>query len=152
MKKGWTQKKIRENAWGLIFERWYLIAPTGNKYHFYRGCYFDAIFVPTTYDALSVRDKSEWIRKYDPNLTKLRRIMRSGKTRPHYYTDLNDKVHSYEQNIHDEYQQALQFIYDVEAKGGFAEQKEMNKWLDGNSEMTYLYAQSSPKVSYYSMP
>ncbi len=67
MRKGWTQKKIKENAWGLKFERWYLIAPSGNKYYLYRGCYFSTVYVPTTYDALTVKDKSEWCRKNDPD-------------------------------------------------------------------------------------
>lgn len=44
MKKGWQQKKINENWMGRKFTRWYVIAPSGNVYHFYRGCYSDRIY------------------------------------------------------------------------------------------------------------
>lgn len=38
MKKGWIQKSIKENAWGLKFTRWYVVAPSGNCYFFYKSC------------------------------------------------------------------------------------------------------------------
>lgn len=134
MRKGWTQKKIKENAWGLKFVRWYLTAPSGNKYFFYKGAYFPRIYVPTTYDALAAKDKSEWCRKNDPTHELLRAFFASEKFK------------------HDEYQQVLKFIYDIESKGGFSDQKRMNAWLDNCKEMQNLYQQEANSLSYNSMP
>ena len=139
MKKGWKQKKVNERAWGLQFTRWYLIAPSGNKYHFFRGCHFSTIWVPMTYDALLVQGKDE-----------LKEIRRSGKTVTHMFTDDHGNDRSYEKPIYDEYRQALNYIYSIEESGGFKEQNKMNKWLDQNKEMQRLFAQPKPAVSYLS--
>lgn len=43
MRKGWTSKKVHENAWGLHFTRWYIKSPNDNFYEIYRNCYFPQI-------------------------------------------------------------------------------------------------------------
>ena len=36
LKKGWEQRKIRENCLGWYFDRWYIKSPAGNFYHLFR--------------------------------------------------------------------------------------------------------------------
>jgi len=45
MKKDWQSRNVHENAWGLHFKRWYILAPSGNVYKIYRGAYSDTIYL-----------------------------------------------------------------------------------------------------------
>ena len=36
LKKGWNQRKVRENALGWYFDRWYIKSPAGNFYQLFR--------------------------------------------------------------------------------------------------------------------
>lgn len=123
MRKNWKSKVARENAWGLKFTRWYFIAPSGNKYCMWRGCYFNRIFIPKTHKALAEDDKNNV-----PNTE--------------FETIISNKT----------YQDALTFIYDIESKGGFPEQKKMNAYLDNNREMNYMFNVLNSSLSYNSMP
>lgn len=148
MRKGWQQRRIKENAWGLHFDRWYLIAPSGNKYHFYRSCYFPTIFVPTTYHAVSTNDKD----KLDDTELIAFRSATGKKVKHHQYLSFDGNLCEYNDVIDDRYDQALQFIYETEEKGGFAEQNKINSYLDNNKEMNYLFSKPKPIVKYNSMP
>ena len=150
MRKGWKQKTLKEKACDLEFTRWYLIAPSGNRYMFYRGCYFPTIFVPTTYYALSVEDKTEI---KDDNQLKPFRYPTGKQTKHRTYTSLLDnKTYEYDFEVDDRYQQALKFIYKTEDMGGFPEQKLINKYLENNKEMLFLFSQPENKIEYNSMP
>ena len=145
MRKGWKQKKIRENAWGLYFTRWYFIAPSGNKYFFYRSCHFNDVLVPTTYGA--------YVDPHGKDETQLKRFRESGnKTRHVTVKWFDGTVREYDDVIDDSYDQAIQFIYQVEENGGFEEQDKINKYLDDNKEMNYLFSSSKSYVKYDSMP
>jgi len=70
MKKNYKQKVIKENMWGLHFTRWYVVAPSGNKYNFWRGCYSSTLHLPLTFNALSIEkkelvSKEEWFHTED---------------------------------------------------------------------------------------
>lgn len=52
MKKGWQIRKIVESAWDYKFTRWYVIAPSGNKYEFYRTPSFNTLYLIKDYEYL----------------------------------------------------------------------------------------------------
>lgn len=130
MKKNWQSKKVAENCWGLKFTRWYIISPSGNKYFLWRSCYFPTLYVATTYNALTADDKN----KVNEDEIK------------HIYYQPDDPV---EENI-SQFKRALNFIYNIEEKGGFTEQDKMNEYLENNKEFQSVYNHGS--YSYNSIP
>lgn len=86
MRKGWQQRKIHENAWGLHFTRWYIVAPSGNHYCMYRGAYFKTIFLEKDHDDCH---KSERIgRTYQEGLKHIYELEASGN----YDKKLSDAI------------------------------------------------------------
>ncbi|MBQ9303184.1 hypothetical protein [Butyrivibrio sp.] len=151
MKKGWQQRKITENAWGLIFTRWYIKAPSGNMYFFYRGCYFPTVIVPSSLDALS--DPSCNRKSVDCALMRFDRP--SGKKiarRWTYHSPVDGTIKERVEYANDMYSQAVQYIYQIEENGGFPEQQKMNKWLENNNEARSLFSSDKKSISYCSMP
>ena len=137
MRKGWKQKKVVENIWCLKWTRWYLISPSGNRYHFWRGCYFPVVYVPTTFYALSIEDKDE----IKDNEQLARFYKASGKKTKHVsYKSFDGKTYEYDDVVNDMYEQALSYIYAIEDNGGFPEQIRMNAWLESNEEMCRLFS------------
>lgn len=49
MKKGWQIRKVIEHAWDYKFTRWYVIAPSGNKYAFYRTPFYTNLYIIKDY-------------------------------------------------------------------------------------------------------
>lgn len=45
LKKGWEQRKIRENCMGWHFDRWYLKSPAGNFYELFRSEEFGSQYI-----------------------------------------------------------------------------------------------------------
>lgn len=135
MKKGWQSRCVRENAWGKKFSRWYFIAPSGNLYMFWRGSVWDTIYVPVTAQALSEPDKT----KLPENA--LQRFNRK--------SDYNAGVREDLRAVHT---RALNYLYEVEARGGFKQQKKMNALLASDREFRAMFSQAKTSYSYNSMP
>ncbi len=118
MRKGWRIEKVKELCLGRSITRWYLQAPSGNKYYMYRGMHFSSrVYVPNTYEYFM--DTKSWF-------DKVTMILSSGKR-----NQRNNPVN-------DSYKLALKYIYSIEKSGGFADQDKINAYLESNEEFQEL--------------
>ena len=129
MKKNYQQKVIKENAWGLHFTRWYVIAPSGNIYHFWRSCYWTTLILPVTLNALTTRDSDSVSRKE--------------------FLHIEDTPTSAKS---DNYRKMIKIIYEIENCGGLPEQKQMNEFIENTREYKFLFSRRENSISYDSMP
>jgi hypothetical protein len=102
---------------------------------FWRGSVWDTIYVPVTAQALTEPDKT--------NLPEnaLQRFNRK--------SDYNAGVREDLRAVHT---RALNYLYAVEARGGFPQQKKMNAILASDREFRAMFSQAKTSYSYNSMP
>ena len=126
MRKNWKRHMVQERAWHLHFKRYYVVAPSGNIYFFYKGAYARTLYVACTLKALTDDDKEDFTK--------------TGDLKPFYYLD-GERLLT----------RAMAFVYETEENGGFPEQKKMNKYLSESREFNRLFALDKD-ISYDSMP
>lgn len=128
LKKGWNQRKVRENWLGWYFDRWYIKSPAGNFYQLFRQ----------SADRSSITSARIWLSQdmtssYDPKKEDKIEPIPMGEMVPNYgFKDWD-------------WNRILQELYTIEASGNYS--KTLSDSIENYPECKELFSQNRKSVT-----